>query len=76
MKIIDILMLKRVYILHIWLAKILLQVLKECNLNCSNVEGNTSYKYWKNEYNVYYGNKDAIRIIAAHILKEKMCGHA
>lgn len=40
------------------------------NLNC----GNKIYEYSKNEDNVYYVNKDAIRIIAAHILKEKMCG--
>lgn len=32
------------------------------------------YTFYKNEYNIYFGDKDAIRIIAAHILKEKMCG--
>ncbi len=44
--------------------------LNKFDLKC----GNTAYVYVRSKDNVYYGNKDAIRIIAAHILKEKMCG--
>lgn len=45
-------------------------IFKKFDLKC----GNATYEYWKNEDNVYFGNKAVIRIIAAHILKEKMCG--
>lgn len=55
---------------HTAVKKLFTGVWERQTIYCNKIP----YTFCKNEDNVYYGNKDAIRIIAAHILKEKMCG--